>query len=278
MMVALHLLLLSLLALLLAPPVQASDPPQQQEQQEQQVHAARYVEVGWKYFLGQAGYSGEYVAAAECARSWERTDGAVWALSGTALRLANTSLCVDNANISSAMGDSAELHLAPCSPSSASQRWTKRPSGALQSAQDGRCLAVSPGNTTILAALRMVGCDDHDPQQGMLWQADGRLLIGPRRFCVEAASAVPHRRRLLASPTSSSPLLRQQADAFFARLAPLFAHTSGPIGLVVSAGWIMDLVTEWTGEATQPYPIDNPEAPQVRETLVTLLFTIFLTV
>ena len=45
-------------------------------------------------------------------------------------------------------------------------------------------------------------------------------------------------------------------------MRPLYSSTTGPIGLVVSAGWIMDLVTEWTGDASQPYPIVNPEAPQ----------------
>eukprot|EP01043_Picozoa_sp_COSAG02_P068486 COSAG02_NODE_11392_length_1732_cov_385.942108_2_plen_239_part_01 len=216
---------------------------------EEDLHAARYVEVGWKYFLSAPGYSGEHVSAGECTRSWERTDGAIWELAGVTLRLVNTSLCVDSSNISSAMDDSAEVHLAPCDSAVASQRWAKRPGGSLQSLEPGpgRCLAPAPGNATILATLQMVACNDADAQQKTLWQPNGQILVGPRELCVQAASAVPHRRRRLQMDAQNRSLLRHQADAFFARLAPLYRNTSGPIGLVVSAGWILDLVTEWTG-------------------------------
>ena len=230
---------------------------------------------------------GEFAAAGECFRSWEKTKSALWAhetyAGGGLLRLQNTTLCLDNRNGSSGMGaDSASITLSSCNRSAPSQQWVESVPGAadapFRSGLDGLCLGVSPGNLTILGSVRVTTCSGgSDPLQRTVREQDGRILLGPRNFCLEAASAVPHRRHLLAAqqqvhhapPTSpgaagaaTASLLRAQADAFFARLLPLFSSTTGSVGLIVSAGWIMDLVTEWTGDPSQPYPIRNPEAPQ----------------
>jgi hypothetical protein len=285
------------------------------------LRGVRIVEVGWKFFLSEPGYSGEYVAAAECSHSWEATRSALWqhetscpgcsSSDGGLLRLVNSSLCLDNHNISRAGGrDVSALRLSACDAAAASQQWRRGTTGAantssstapLVSALHGRCLTISADNTTILASVHLAPCGGgsnhsalHEQQVARL-RPDGRVLLGARKLCLEAASAVPHRRRrrrrrLLRTaaatgrsppgsspPSPSSPLLRAQALAFFRRLRPLLNATSGAIGVVVSAGWIMDLCTEWSGDPSQPYPIDNPEAPQFAHWTYAHIRTFFAT-
>ena len=126
----------------------------------QGLKATRFVEVGWKFFLSTPGYDSEYAAAGECSRSWEQTKSALWVHEQDgSLRLQNSSLCLENRNITrdpeSPLGESSELRLSPCNSSTlSSQRWNIFPGVQMNnpfvSAKDGRCLGISPGNTSIL--------------------------------------------------------------------------------------------------------------------------------
>jgi hypothetical protein len=60
----------------------------------------------------------------------------------------------------------------------------------------------------------------------------------------------------------SSGSLVAQAYRLVERLAPFYAGVSGDQILVGCFGWLMDLVTEWTGDPEQPYPFVNRDARQ----------------
>lgn len=241
------------------------------------LQAARFVEVGWKFFLAPPGYANESIGAAECTRSWQATDAGLWQLqplqqhlrssfnsqpAGTdngavsLLRLVNSTLCLDAQRIRS-----PTLRLSRCNNNTHTQHWRWRDESggsALVSVQNGHCLDVNADNSTILAKVGLAPCNG-SAVQNVQKQSNGRFLLGPRQLCLEAVTAVPHRRQLSARVGS---LLYTQATIFFQRLSPVLNNTDGPIGVVVSAGWIMDLCTEWSGDPSQDNPISNPETPQ----------------
>lgn len=45
-----------------------------------------------------------------------------------------------------------------------------------------------------------------------------------------------------------------QLDDLFERVAPLVAGVTGETGIFFNLGWLIDLVTEWTGDLSQPIP------------------------
>lgn len=45
-----------------------------------------------------------------------------------------------------------------------------------------------------------------------------------------------------------------QLDTLFGRVAPLLAEVRGRRGIFFNLGWLIDLVTEWTGDLDQPIP------------------------
>jgi hypothetical protein len=53
-----------------------------------------------------------------------------------------------------------------------------------------------------------------------------------------------------------------QAYTMVERLRPMLADIAGDALIAGCFGWLLDLVTEWTGESTQPYPFLNYDAPQ----------------
>lgn len=46
----------------------------------------------------------------------------------------------------------------------------------------------------------------------------------------------------------------EQVQAFMDRVNPLFTDISGEKGVILNCGWVIDLVTEWTGNPDQPLP------------------------
>ena len=60
----------------------------------------------------------------------------------------------------------------------------------------------------------------------------------------------------------SSGSLVAQTYRLVERLAPFYAGVSGDQILVGCFGWLLDLVTEWTGDPQQPYPFINGDARQ----------------
>ena len=53
-----------------------------------------------------------------------------------------------------------------------------------------------------------------------------------------------------------------QAAFILGRLAPLLSPTTGTTGLIVDLGWLVDMVTDYTGNASQAYPIAVNMSPQ----------------
>ncbi|MCC5947351.1 MAG: hypothetical protein JJT89_02755 [Nitriliruptoraceae bacterium] len=51
-------------------------------------------------------------------------------------------------------------------------------------------------------------------------------------------------------PTDPGP----QAEVLHTRLAPLWSSAGGRHGLVINAGWVVDIITEWSGDPAQPLP------------------------
>jgi hypothetical protein len=51
--------------------------------------------------------------------------------------------------------------------------------------------------------------------------------------------------------------LNEQILLLLDRLAPLYRSVSGKRGLIFNVGWLIDLVTEWTGRADQPLPLHS---------------------
>ena len=60
----------------------------------------------------------------------------------------------------------------------------------------------------------------------------------------------------------SSGSLVSQAYRMLERLQPFFSGVSGDQILVGCFGWLLDLVTEWTGDPDQTYPFVNRDARQ----------------
>jgi len=51
--------------------------------------------------------------------------------------------------------------------------------------------------------------------------------------------------------------LDEQIPVVLDRLAPLYASVAGTRGLVFNVGWLIDLVTEWSGRVDQPLPLHS---------------------
>eukprot|EP00928_Gymnodinium_smaydae_P029598 TRINITY_DN22249_c0_g1_i2.p1 TRINITY_DN22249_c0_g1~~TRINITY_DN22249_c0_g1_i2.p1 ORF type:complete len:809 (-),score=43.78 TRINITY_DN22249_c0_g1_i2:280-2706(-) len=62
--------------------------------------------------------------------------------------------------------------------------------------------------------------------------------------------------------TQREERLSAEVDQLISRVAPLYEGISGEQWLVGCFGWLVDLVFEWTGSPSQPYPIDNRDTPQ----------------
>lgn len=62
--------------------------------------------------------------------------------------------------------------------------------------------------------------------------------------------------------SSSGNSFISQAYTMVERLRPMLADIAGDAVIVGCFGWLLDLVTEWTGESSQPYPFVNHDAPQ----------------
>ena len=67
---------------------------------------------------------------------------------------------------------------------------------------------------------------------------------------------VPHDRWLEMDLTWFDPTqdLDAQIDHLWSRIAPLLHGVTGDYGLFLNVGWLIDLVTEWTGDPHQPIP------------------------
>ncbi len=59
--------------------------------------------------------------------------------------------------------------------------------------------------------------------------------------------------------------LDPQIDMLLTRLAPLWRSTDGMHGLCFNVGWLIDLVTEWTGHADQKLPLRSRRTAQWAE-------------
>ena len=53
------------------------------------------------------------------------------------------------------------------------------------------------------------------------------------------------------------PRLAAQADELFDRLLPLYESVTGTRGLILCCDWVIDLVTEWTGDPAQRLPFGS---------------------
>jgi hypothetical protein len=62
--------------------------------------------------------------------------------------------------------------------------------------------------------------------------------------------------------SGSSGTMVAQAYRMIERMAPFYDGISGDQILVGCFGWLLDLVVEFTGNASQPYPFINRDAPQ----------------
>jgi len=51
--------------------------------------------------------------------------------------------------------------------------------------------------------------------------------------------------------------MAHSAQAFMQRMAPLYQDVAGSRGIILCCGWILDLITEWTGDPCQPLPFQT---------------------
>jgi hypothetical protein len=52
--------------------------------------------------------------------------------------------------------------------------------------------------------------------------------------------------------------LERQVEQVWDRLAPLLAQVKGDYGIFFNVGWLIDLVTEWTGDPQPAYSNTKP--------------------
>jgi hypothetical protein len=128
---------------------------------------------------------------------------------------------------------------------------------ALKSVMTGLCVDVGTGAPT--SPVTMQPCIKHQASQEWVIRAPpgappGSLLreiVSPStKSCLEWGS----------SPGSGT--LMAQAYRLMERMAPFYAGVSGDQILVGCFGWLLDLVIEFTGEASQAFPFTNRDARQ----------------
>lgn len=56
--------------------------------------------------------------------------------------------------------------------------------------------------------------------------------------------------------------LSDEINLLYHKFTPLFEHINGNKYLICICSWLLDIITEWTGNPLQPFPINNTDAPQ----------------
>eukprot|EP01084_Bolivina_argentea_P009360 17490_1 len=56
--------------------------------------------------------------------------------------------------------------------------------------------------------------------------------------------------------------LSDEINLLYNKVEPLFSYINGNKYLICICSWLLDIITEWTGNPLQPFPINNTDAPQ----------------
>ncbi len=145
----------------------------------------------------------------------------------------------------------APAQLRPCNASAPTQLWSlSEASGTVKS-----------DATYFGAPLCLAPLDDGSGAVGVLpcSGAAGMWVWSGPAGAWQVSLATAAGQRCLAAGGRS---VEAQAAFIIGRLAPLLTPTSGTTGLIVDLGWLVDVVADFTGNESQPYPITAVMSPQ----------------
>jgi hypothetical protein len=208
----------------------------------------RLVEFSWRTFGGDSSVKqGALAKIGTCAN----TAAGEFSLNNSTIRFPASNLCLEVFGAFTAAGTKVDGWA--CEPQTKyhNQEWVYNESTqTLQTKQNYFCMEAT---ATLGAQLTMQPCTP-----GKLTQ-QWNLVHGENNLIQIAPKSDPSQCVVLYGGRQS---VEAQVDQMVERLAPLFQHAAGEQILVGSFGWLLDLVTEFQGNASQSYPFVNHDAPQ----------------